>query len=626
MKTENSTQPCSEGEVQARSTRTTRHAIRKSNVSLKCNSCQRRFPSFLRLQRHLSVVHKGAGKLFWCSKCSLAFNDLSSFVKHTRNNHQVGGKDGGPNQQQQHDEMPMAVGEEEAGRESELNDQENVQIGSIRDGASQESEAAITESKNETALHPEGRFEAQLENQHQQAVDEELSQQNPTGYEVPDDLVSVNVPSLQGSAFETIGHRGNRQASTVDRSVISSESQSQDEALLTGVLSDHPTMANIRPGIQLMNAITSSHAKEVRPKRATRQLMNTRQTSMIGKQIRQTGHNQKKNKHTVSHYASRNNGRESNNNNRTEDLNINLPDNVKTINLLSNANEADLQGRAERSEILMYLRTVTSKLDAIIRHFNVPYSELGSGLLRLPISSEPTQQTVPHRQSVSSHTSVPKNHQNGLIHQSVSESNHKAKRPNEEVQYSPWPPNSMTSPISNQSMPVERKLAQSEENTTQTYQAPLNTPLVIPNESVNFDGTPNVTAAALISMAASDSPTLEQSDNAFGDVILPEVVVQDLHAKSLNRGNFAKQLVFYLFSPEERRGKNCFGRRTGLQSGPKAPLDPVRLDFVREKVFHYYPCDHGLEETIWRRQCVIAVDTALRGENRPHKKLSTYTP
>lgn len=158
MKTENSTQPCSEGEVQARSTRTTRHAIRKSNVSLKCNSCQRRFPSFLRLQRHLSVVHKGAGKLFWCSKCSLAFNDLSSFVKHTRNNHQVGGKDGGPNQQQQHDEMPMAVGEEEAGRESELNDQENVQIGSIRDGASQESEAAITESKGEAALHPEGEF------------------------------------------------------------------------------------------------------------------------------------------------------------------------------------------------------------------------------------------------------------------------------------------------------------------------------------------------------------------------------------------------------------------------------------------------------------------------------------
>ena len=424
--------------------------------------------------------------------------------------------------------------------------------------------------------------------------------------------------------FETFSHQGNGQASTIDKSVIQSENQSQNEALLSGVLSDHPTMADIRPGIQLMNAITSSHAREARPKRASRQLMNARHASMVGKQVRQSGHNQKKNKQTVSDYASLNSGRVNNNNGMTEDLNINLPDNVKTINLLSNANEADMQGRAERSEILMYLRTVTSKLDAIIRHFNVPYSELGSGLLQLPISSAPIQQTVPQRQSVPNHSSV-LSPQNGPIRQPVSKSSYKSKRPSEEVQYSHWPPNSMTSPISNQSTPIERKIAHSEENVAQTYQAPLNTPLILSNQGANFDGTPNVTAAALIAVS-SDSPTIEQSATAFGEIILPEAVVQDLHAKSLNRGNFAKQLVFNLFSPEERKGKNCFGRRTGLQSGPKAPLDPVRLDFVREKVFQYYPCDHGLEETIWRRQCVIAVDTALRGENRPHKKLSTYTP
>ena len=156
MKTENSTQPCSEGEVQARTTRTTRHAIRKSNVSLKCNSCQRRFPSFVRLQRHLSVVHKGAGKIFWCSKCSLAFNDISSFVQHTRNNHQAGEKDGGP-KQQQHDAIPMAVLEEGDGCESELNVQENAQIRRIRDVASEGSEAADIQSKSDTATSlPQG--------------------------------------------------------------------------------------------------------------------------------------------------------------------------------------------------------------------------------------------------------------------------------------------------------------------------------------------------------------------------------------------------------------------------------------------------------------------------------------
>ena len=153
MKTENLTQPCSEGEVQARSTRTTRHAIRKSNVSLKCNSCQRRFPSFVRLQRHLSIVHKGAGKIFWCSKCSLAFNDISSFVQHTRSNHQSGEKDGGPNQQR-HDAIPMSVLAEGDGCESELNVQENVQIRRIRDGASQGSEVAATESKSDTTCLP----------------------------------------------------------------------------------------------------------------------------------------------------------------------------------------------------------------------------------------------------------------------------------------------------------------------------------------------------------------------------------------------------------------------------------------------------------------------------------------
>ena len=75
---------CSGNETQASTTRPLRHAQRKSNVNFKCSNCQRRFPSVLRLRRHLNLVHRGAGKLSWCSKCSIAFNEVSAFLQHSR--------------------------------------------------------------------------------------------------------------------------------------------------------------------------------------------------------------------------------------------------------------------------------------------------------------------------------------------------------------------------------------------------------------------------------------------------------------------------------------------------------------------------------------------------------------
>ena len=79
---------CSENETQAAETRPLQHALRKSNVRFKCSNCQRRFPSVLRLRRHLNLVHKGAGKLLWCSKCSLALSEVSDFIQHSRVHHQ----------------------------------------------------------------------------------------------------------------------------------------------------------------------------------------------------------------------------------------------------------------------------------------------------------------------------------------------------------------------------------------------------------------------------------------------------------------------------------------------------------------------------------------------------------
>lgn len=83
MKPESS-MSCQRNETQA-TTRPLCHATKKStNVSFQCRNCQRRFPSVVRLQRHLELVHKGAGKLLWCRKCSISFNEVSAFVQHSR--------------------------------------------------------------------------------------------------------------------------------------------------------------------------------------------------------------------------------------------------------------------------------------------------------------------------------------------------------------------------------------------------------------------------------------------------------------------------------------------------------------------------------------------------------------
>ena len=269
-----------------------------------------------------------------------------------------------------------------------------------------------------------------------------------------------------------------------------------------------------------------------------------------------------------------------------DQLNINIPSNVQTVNLMSDARKADVQEKIERAEIVRYLRSVTAKLDAIIRHFNVPFSEIGTSMLTPPPSTSQLQHT----------------------------------QENSDIELEN-PPDAASASL----MELLRKQSSSStldcltggaENSSM-FQRSIDNSI----SSVTEGDAIQQKSSFIVDDAVNDITKVEQPRFDFDFIRLPEDLVQDLHSKSLNRGNFAKHLVFHLFSPEERKGRNCFGRRAGLQSGPKAPLDPVRLQYVRDKVFQYYPCEPGLEETVWRRQCVIAVDTALRGENRPHKKV-----
>ena len=115
-------------------TNATRNSL-KGNVSLRCGTCSRRFPSAIRLQRHLKIVHKRAGKVFWCSKCQLAFYDISRFLQHSRS-HQIArgtvitedaNENGGNEEQDVHLESNLNV----TGNDSEFFEAQND---SVEDG------------------------------------------------------------------------------------------------------------------------------------------------------------------------------------------------------------------------------------------------------------------------------------------------------------------------------------------------------------------------------------------------------------------------------------------------------------------------------------------------------------
>ena len=325
-------------------------------------------------------------------------------------------------------------------------------------------------------------------------------------------------------------------------------------------LSEHPTMATLGNQVNIPIASTTSKylAKAITPKASTISRKQTRRS-----------------------YSSRNTKRcppmsrqhapfELNN----EDLNIGLPQGVKTINLLSND--------SEKSEIISYLNTVNRKLDAIIRHFNVPSAELAS---EMPCHEKNCQSEC----------------QNGNM-QSQEIKNHSSEVPvslwAEDLQVpSMLPRTNLGRKDSSKIHHLSPKpiLNGNSETTTAKHTFETNTP---------------------VSSSSSPVSDLPPMDFSAINIKIPDEIIERLRSRSLNRGNFAKHLVFYLFSPEERRGRNCFGRRAGVQSGPKAPLDPGRLLAVRDMVFQHYPCNAGYEESTWRRECVIAIDTGLRGENR----------
>jgi len=207
-----------------------------------------------------------------------------------------------------------------------------------------------------------------------------------------------------------------------------------------------------------------------------------------------------------------------------------------------------------QDEILQYLKRVDDKLDLIIKHFNVPFH---------PSSHENTNYNL--RNGRSSITS------NGR------------------------PSMASTSPVANHSIPFPR---------------------------INFQTTKPSSSSRSYSSSfytTSDNTTTIHGENGPQEItqyVISDELLESTFLSSRNRGNFAKKLVYAAFPLEERLGRNCYGRKGGSLSGPKEPLEVAKLDAVREAVFRKFPVPASEEDAVWKKDCVIAIDSALRAEIR----------
>ena len=99
----------------------------------------------------------------------------------------------------------------------------------------------------------------------------------------------------------------------------------------------------------------------------------------------------------------------------------------------------------------------------------------------------------------------------------------------------------------------------------------------------------------------------EEEVKEDGDRFLPQAI--KLKGESCSVGNFGSKLVQALFSPEELVDRNCAGKKG------KQPLDPMKLDKVKNYVFRMYPVPSCQKEVQWKK-CVVAIDEFLRRRSK----------
>ena len=109
--------------------------------------------------------------------------------------------------------------------------------------------------------------------------------------------------------------------------------------------------------------------------------------------------------------------------------------------------------------------------------------------------------------------------------------------------------------------------------------------------------------------------TVQQEETSVQNLVgnlIPRKTLSEASRTSKSIGNFAKKLVFAMFSKEERHNRNCRGWVPGKVQHKKQ-LDPAKLQAVKQLTFTFYRVENP--DYIWNRECVKAIDSALRKEN-----------
>ena len=94
--------------------------------------------------------------------------------------------------------------------------------------------------------------------------------------------------------------------------------------------------------------------------------------------------------------------------------------------------------------------------------------------------------------------------------------------------------------------------------------------------------------------------------------------INKLRLLSHSYQNFAVKLLVRLFDEEEIIGRNVYGRNySGDKSVMKQPLDPERINFIKETVLRLTKTNNP--ELAWS-SCVIAMNRKMVDINNKYKK------
>ena len=105
-------------------------------------------------------------------------------------------------------------------------------------------------------------------------------------------------------------------------------------------------------------------------------------------------------------------------------------------------------------------------------------------------------------------------------------------------------------------------------------------------------------------------PICTQDEDA--EYAIPPEVKQKILNSSTGKGNFAKNLVFAIFSQKERKGHNCTGKSSS--GADVEPLNSAKLQAVKKSVFQLYGIHPNSQEKVWREECVKVIDSSLKKE------------